>query len=98
MDNVLAPPNAHPVKFINQSLSAIIYLGIRFYQKFINPVLKFFGGPNTGCRFHPTCSNYFMQAVRIHGPWRGSWLGIWRILRCHPWGGQGEDPVPPKRN
>ncbi|BDS07297.1 putative membrane protein insertion efficiency factor [Oceaniferula spumae] len=85
------------MKFISQSLSTLLYLGIRFYQKFLNPVLKAIGGPNSGCRFHPTCSNYYLEAVKIHGPYRGSWLGICRIFRCHPWGGCGEDPVPPKK-
>jgi len=85
------------VKLITHCISRIIYFGIRFYQKFLNPVLKVIGGPNSGCRFHPTCSNYFLQAVKIHGPYRGSWLGICRIFRCHPWGGCGEDLVPPKK-
>ena len=46
------------------------------------------------CRFHPTCSQYAIDAVKLHGPWRGSWRAIKRICRCHPWGGQGYDPVP----
>ncbi|MBN8457051.1 MAG: membrane protein insertion efficiency factor YidD [Verrucomicrobia bacterium] len=60
-------------------------------------MLKFAAGPAAGCRFTPTCSNYFLQAVEAHGPFRGSWLGICRIFRCHPWGGWGYDPVPPPR-
>lgn len=83
------------MKPVNRLLSAVIYCGIRFYQKILNPVLKAVA-PNSGCRYHPTCSNYFLQAVKIHGPYRGSWLGIRRIFRCHPWGGCGDDPVPPK--
>jgi hypothetical protein len=47
-----------------------------------------------GCRFQPTCSEYFLQAVRYHGALKGSWLGLKRIARCQPWGGQGFDPVP----
>ncbi|MBK1792404.1 membrane protein insertion efficiency factor YidD [Persicirhabdus sediminis] len=78
-------------------LSQFIRLGIRFYQKFLNPILKLIGGPYAGCRYHPTCSNYFLQAVDIHGPIYGSWLGIKRIFRCHPWGGCGNDPVPPRK-
>ena len=67
------------------------------YQKFLSPVLHFMSGPLGGCRFQPSCSNYFLQAVDLHGPWKGTWLGLRRIFRCHPWGGQGYDPVPPPR-
>ena len=49
--------------------------------------------PNV-CRYKPSCSEYFIEALKIHGVWKGSWLGIKRILRCHPWGGFGYDPVP----
>jgi len=73
----------------------LIRLIIRGYQVFLNPVLKLLAGPNAGCRFTPTCSNYFLQAVEIHGSFKGSWLGIRRIFRCHPWGRYGYDPVPP---
>lgn len=85
------------MKLLAKTLTALICLGVRLYQKFLNPALKVIGGPNSGCRFSPTCSNYFLEAVNIHGPYRGSWLGICRIFRCHPWGGCGEDPVPPKK-
>ncbi|MGI6176855.1 MAG: membrane protein insertion efficiency factor YidD [Eubacterium sp.] len=61
---------------------------ITFYQKFISP-LK----PHT-CRFYPTCSTYFIQALRKYGFLKGSLLGIKRILRCHPWNPGGYDPVP----
>jgi putative membrane protein insertion efficiency factor len=80
---------------IAKATSALLRLGIRFYQKVLGPMLKFAAGPGAGCRFVPTCSNYFLKAVEAHGPWRGSWLGICRIFRCHPWGGSGYDPVPP---
>jgi putative membrane protein insertion efficiency factor len=76
-------------------LSTLIRWSIRFYQRILNPMLKFAAGPAAGCRYTPTCSNYFLQAVEIHGPFRGSWYGICRIFRCHPWGGSGYDPVPP---
>jgi len=46
------------------------------------------------CRFTPTCSEYALQAIKKHGPFKGVYLAIRRILRCHPWGGQGFDPVP----
>ena len=62
---------------------------IRFYQRCLSPLL-----PNV-CRYRPTCSEYFIEALMMHGVIKGSWLGIKRILRCHPWGGSGYDPVPP---
>ncbi len=46
------------------------------------------------CRFQPSCSEYALEALDRHGPWRGGMLAIRRILRCHPWGGSGHDPVP----
>ncbi|RZJ69436.1 membrane protein insertion efficiency factor YidD [Flavobacterium sp.] len=48
------------------------------------------------CRFTPTCSAYFLEALQVHGLFYGSYLGIKRILSCNPWGGQGYDPVPAK--
>jgi putative membrane protein insertion efficiency factor len=73
----------------------LIRVLIRFYQTVISPVIHFAGGPGCGCRFTPTCSHYFLEAVDTHGALRGSWLGLKRIARCNPWGGQGHDPVPP---
>lgn len=64
---------------------------IRLYQKIISPML-----PNV-CRYKPSCSEYFIEALQIHGIFKGSYLGIKRILRCHPWGGSGYDPVPQKQ-
>lgn len=61
---------------------------IQFYRYFISPLTP------AACRFEPTCSSYFLQALRIHGFFKGTYLGIRRILRCHPWGGSGYDPVP----
>jgi putative membrane protein insertion efficiency factor len=75
-------------------MKALVRVAIRGYQKFISPVIHFAGGPGSGCRFTPTCSEYFLQAVEAHGVVRGGWLGIKRIGRCHPWGGSGHDPVP----
>ncbi|MCA9261112.1 MAG: membrane protein insertion efficiency factor YidD [Planctomycetales bacterium] len=63
-----------------------LILTVQCYQLLISPWL----GPN--CRFEPTCSSYFIQAVRKYGPFRGAWRGVRRILRCHPWGASGYDP------
>lgn len=65
---------------------------IRFYQKCISPFL-----PNV-CRYRPSCSEYFIQALQIHGVFKGTYIGTKRILRCHPWGDSGYDPVPPKKS
>ena len=69
-------------------LSSILLLPVYFYRYCISP-LK----PPT-CRFTPTCSEYAILAVKKHGPVKGFWLAIKRLARCHPWGGQGYDPVP----
>jgi hypothetical protein len=64
---------------------------IRFYQEAISPFT-----PST-CRFEPSCSSYFLEALKIHGVFKGSYLGIKRISSCHPWGKSGYDPVPEKK-
>lgn len=75
----------------------ILILLIRFYQLFLSPLKLFFGAGNT-CRFTPSCSRYAIEALETHGLWKGSWLAVKRISRCHPWGPFGYDPVPPKAN
>ena len=74
---------------VKKVLAAPFILLIKFYQICISP-LK--GGPT--CRFTPTCSQYALEAFRKYGPFKGFWLSLKRILRCHPWGGSGYDPVP----
>jgi len=64
-----------------------IVLAIRCYQQLVSPALP------PACRFHPTCSEYMLEAVQKRGPLRGVWMGLKRISRCHPWGGGGYDPV-----
>ena len=68
--------------------SWILLIPIYFYRACISP-LK----PPT-CRFVPTCSEYAIQAIKKYGSLKGTYLAIKRILRCHPWGGSGYDPVP----
>ena len=75
-------------------MRTLIRIGIRAYQLTLSPLLAAISGPGSGCRFHPTCSEYLLQAVESHGVGRGFFLGLKRIARCHPWGGSGEDPVP----
>lgn len=80
-------------------MRTVIRLLIRGYQLTLSPLLTALTGqPNAGCRFEPTCSRYFLQAVETHGALRGGWLGLKRIGRCQPWGGHGFDPVPPRAN
>ena len=68
----------------------LFILPIKGYKKFISPLL------GNNCRFYPTCSEYAMQAIEIHGVVKGILLGAWRILRCNPFCKGGIDPVPPK--
>lgn len=63
---------------------------LRGYQLLLSPML----GPR--CRFYPSCSNYAIEALRVHGAARGAWLAARRVGRCHPWNAGGLDPVPPK--
>ena len=69
-------------------MKKVMILLIRGYQIFISPLF-----PRT-CRFYPTCSAYFIQALEKYGVFKGSYLGIRRILKCHPWNPGGYDPVP----
>ena len=71
-------------------LSRILQLFVRGYQIVLSPM---FGDC---CRFTPSCSNYMLEALRTHGAAKGSLLGLYRILRCHPFGRSGYDPVPAK--
>ena len=73
---------------IRRFLTALLLLHIYFYQRAISPLTP------PSCRFTPTCSEYAVQALRKHGPLKGLYLAVRRLLRCHPWGGSGYDPVP----
>lgn len=61
---------------------------VRFYQYAISPLTM------ASCRYTPTCSAYSVEAIKKHGPLKGGWLALRRILSCNPWGGHGHDPVP----
>jgi len=69
---------------------------IRGYRLTVSPAQVFLFGGTGGCRYTPGCSEYALAAVREHGALRGGWLALRRVGRCHPWGGCGHDPVPPK--
>ena len=78
------------IRWIRWVLIALLTVPIKIYQWIISPAL-----PKT-CRYHPSCSEYAIEALKIHGPILGLIMGTKRILSCHPWGGHGHDPVPPK--
>ena len=73
---------------LNSALGTILLTSIRFYRHWLSPVL----GPR--CRFIPSCSAYGVEAITRHGPWRGGWLTLKRLSRCHPFTPCGCDPVP----
>ena len=69
----------------------VLKIPIWFYRMMISPFLP------GACRHLPTCSEYASDAIDLNGAWKGAWLGISRLLRCHPWGSDGYDPVPDLR-
>ncbi len=73
---------------ISKIFSFIFLFLIKAYKTLISPILP------PSCRYLPTCSDYGIQAIQKHGPFKGGWLALKRISRCHPWGGHGYDPVP----
>ncbi|MEG1648889.1 MAG: membrane protein insertion efficiency factor YidD [Rikenellaceae bacterium] len=85
------PCNARCKKFQKLLQSVAIFIPlliIKFYRLVISPHLS------PSCRFSPSCSEYGMEAYRKHGLFKGTYLTLWRIMRCNPWGGSGYDPVP----
>ena len=80
------------MNYINKIFSFILILPIRFYQLTISPLLP------QSCRHIPTCSSYTIEALKVHGVFKGSWLAIKRFSKCHPWGTHGYDPVPRRKN
>ncbi|QIE46677.1 membrane protein insertion efficiency factor YidD [Pseudohalocynthiibacter aestuariivivens] len=69
-------------------LALVLSLPVRAYRLLLSPWV------GNGCRFHPTCSAYALEALERHGGIKGGWLAAYRILRCNPWGGSGVDNVP----
>lgn len=69
-------------------MRSILIGSIRCYQWLLSPLL------GNSCRYYPSCSQYAVEAIERHGPWRGGWLALRRLLRCHPWHPGGYDPVP----
>lgn len=88
MPSAAAPPTDLPPP---SPAARLILIAIQAYRLTLSALL------GRQCRFAPTCSEYTAEAVRSHGALRGGWLGLKRIGRCHPWGGSGYDPVPPRR-
>jgi putative membrane protein insertion efficiency factor len=78
-------------KAVKKAITFLLLIPIYIYQYVISPVLQ------PSCRYVPSCSQYAVEALKIHGPLKGLVLATWRILRCNPWGGHGYDPVPPKK-
>ena len=75
---------------VSRLASSALIAMVRGYQVVLSPMM---GG---ACRFEPSCSNYMLEALKVHGAVKGTILGLWRILRCHPFGKHGYDPVPAK--
>jgi putative membrane protein insertion efficiency factor len=74
-------------------MTRILIAFIAFYKRWLSPAIHTLGVG--GCRFQPTCSEYAMRAIAMHGPLRGLALAVWRLLRCHPFSRGGLDQVPP---
>lgn len=75
------------IKLVRRLLLWLLLLPIYFYKLAISPITP------PSCRYTPSCSSYAIEALKKHGPFRGLYLATKRILRCHPWGGSGYDPV-----
>jgi len=87
------------VKVLNRILAFPLVILIHLYRILLSPVLHLLtGAVGGGCRFQPTCSRYALEALKIHPPHKALALIVRRVGRCHPWGGEGYDPVPPAKS
>ncbi|WP_430816694.1 membrane protein insertion efficiency factor YidD [Carboxylicivirga sp. RSCT41] len=87
-DNLLIRFIKQLILLLRNGIVTILLVPVKLYQWFISPVL------GASCRYTPTCSQYTIEALKKHGPIKGLYLAIKRILSCNPWGGHGHDPVP----
>ena len=69
-------------------MKSLLQLPVRAYRWLLSPML------GSNCRYQPSCSAYALEAIGKHGAARGGWMSFRRVCRCHPWGGEGYDPVP----
>ena len=81
-------PRSHQASTLRRVLIGLFIVPILAYQHLIAPLIAHC------CRFQPSCSHYTKEAIQKHGVFKGIWLGTKRLMRCHPWGGSGYDPVP----
>ena len=79
--------NSRSLASARDDITDLVLAILRIYKRWISPLLP------SACRFHPTCSEYMMQAIERHGVWRGTRMGVLRLLRCHPFHQGGFDPV-----
>jgi putative membrane protein insertion efficiency factor len=82
----MSPPLRNLTAILAKGLGLVLIAFVRLYQVCLSPLLP------PACRFYPSCSQYFILAVRKFGPVRGSWKGVCRVCRCHPWNPGGYDP------
>ncbi len=76
------------IEVLKTIIGWLFLLLIKIYQYLISPLT------GAACRYTPTCSQYGVEAIKKYGPFKGGWLTLKRLARCHPWGGHGHDPVP----
>ena len=84
----MANPLMTAYDYFKKGLASFLIFLIKIYQWTLSPFI------GRACRYTPTCSNYGIEALKKHGPFKGSWLTLKRVLSCNPWGGRGYDPVP----